>query len=83
MTDHAVIINVTGMNRIYKWMLNFYSIIELVLIPKLTEDVQFSVMNLSLKKNQNSLSSLNIAPTTQDSLPHTSPRHHFILICMF
>lgn len=83
MTDHVVIINVTGMGRIYKWMLNFYSIIELVLIPKLTEDVQFSVMNLSLKNNQTSLSSLNIAPTTQNSLPHTSPRHPFILICMF
>lgn len=61
-------------------MLNFYSIIELVLIPKLTEDVQFRVMNLSLKNNPNSLSSLNIARTAQDSLPHTSHRHPFILI---
>lgn len=64
MTGHVVIINVTGMGRIYKWMLNFYSIIELVLTPKLTEDVQFSVMNLSLKNNPNSLSALNISPTT-------------------
>ena len=82
MTDHVVIINVTGMGRIYKWMLFFYSTIELVLTPKLTEDVQFSVMNLSLKNNQHTLSALDISPTTWDSLPHPSVRHPCKIIRM-